>query len=315
MKTTVATDFDQLDLAASIVTIGTFDGVHRGHQLLLRQAVDRANQLGLTSVVVSFEPIPAMVLRPDRFLGRICGVDEKQDRLLAVGADVLLVVEFTRELAGWTAEEFITRLLEATGMRELWVGEAFALGKNRAGDTAHLTELGGRMGFTVRAVARLEHVGGVISSSLIREAVIAGRVEEAAALLGRAFRVSGEVIRGFQFGRTIGYPTANVAPPEGLVPLADGIYASTVRLPSDERDYPSMTYVGTRPSVNSGARAIETHLLDFDADLYGQVIDVSILHRFRPDQHFLSIEELVAQLRRDEAETRAYFASRPASRD
>lgn len=313
MNTTVATDFHQLDLTASIVTIGTFDGVHRGHRMLLEQAVARAAEVGLPSVIVSFEPIPAMVLRPDTFRGRICGAEEKQARLLAVGADVLLVVAFTRELAGWSAEEFVERLLAVTGMRELWVGEAFALGKNRAGDTAHLAELGERMGFAVRAVARLEDVGGVISSSLIREAVIAGRVEEAAALLGRDFHVTGEVVHGFQFGRTIGYPTANVAPPEGLVPLADGIYASTVRLPDDERVYPSMTYVGTRPSVNSGARAIETHLLDFDADLYGKVIEVSIRTRFRPDQHFPSIDELVVQLRRDEAQTRAYFATQAAT--
>lgn len=309
MSTMIATDLDQLSLTASIVTVGTFDGVHRGHQMLLGQALARARELGLPSVVVSFEPIPASVLRPDRFRGRICRAEEKQERLLSAGADVLLVVEFTRTLAELTAEEFIGRLLTATGMRELWVGEAFALGKNRAGDTAHLMELGARMGFTVQAVARLEDIGGVISSSLIREAVISGQVEVASALLGRDYLVRGEVIRGFQFGRTIGYPTANVAPPEGLAPLADGIYASTVRLSSDERIYPSMTYVGTRPSVNSGARAIETHLLDFDADLYGQVIDVSIRTRFRPDQHFPSIEELIAQLRRDEAETRAYFAT------
>ena len=308
MSTTIATNFDQLGLTASIVTIGTFDGVHRGHQMLLQRAVDRAAELGLPCVVVSFEPIPASVLRPDRFRGRICGAEEKQDRLLAAGADVLLVVEFTRGLAEWSAEEFVGRLLAVTGMRELWVGEAFALGKHRAGDTSHLKELGDRLGFLVHAVARLEGDGGVISSSLIREAVIAGKVEVATALLGRHFNVRGEVIRGFQFGRTIGYPTANVAPPEGLAPLADGIYASTVRLPDDGRDYPSMTYVGTRPSVNSGARAIESHLFDFDADLYGKVIDVSIRHRFRPDQHFPSIDELVAQLRRDEAETRAYFA-------
>lgn len=315
MSTTIVTDFDQLQLTASIVTIGTFDGVHRGHEMLLQQAVARARELRLPCVVVSFEPIPASILRPDRFRGRICGAQEKQERLLAAGADVLLVVEFTRALAEWSAEEFIGRLLAVTGMRELWVGEAFALGKNRAGDTAHLEGLGDRLGFVVQAVARLEGAGGVISSSLIREAVIAGDVEAAAALLGRHFNVRGEVVRGFQFGRTIGYPTANVAPPDGLAPLADGIYASTVRLPGDAGVYPSMTYVGTRPSVNSGARAIESHLLDFDADLYGQVIDVSIRHRFRPDQHFPSIDELVAQLQRDEAETRAYFASERLSRD
>ena len=315
MSTTIATAFDQLDLTASIVTIGTFDGVHRGHQMLLQRAIDRGHELGLPCVVVSFEPIPTSILRPDRFRGRICGAQEKQERLLSAGADVLLVVEFTRTLAEWSAEEFIGRLLAVTGMRELWVGEAFALGKNRAGDTAHLEGLGDRLGFVVQAVARLAGAGGVISSSLIREAVISGKVEVAAALLGRHFNVRGEVIRGFQFGRTIGYPTANVAPPDGLAPLADGIYASTVRLPGDENVYPSMTYVGTRPSVNSGARAIESHLLDFDADLYGQVIDVSIRHRFRPDQHFPSIDELVAQLRRDEAETRAYFASEPPPRN
>ena len=176
MTTAIATAFFEIGLDASIVTIGTFDGVHRGHQMLLEQAVARAAELGLPSVVVSFEPIPASVLRPDRFRGRICGANEKQERLLAVGADVLLVVEFTRSLAELTAEEFITDLRMVTGMRELWVGEAFALGKNRAGDTTHLKELGERMGFGVRAVSRLEDVGGVISSSLIREAVIAGQV-------------------------------------------------------------------------------------------------------------------------------------------
>ena len=307
MTTRIAASIDDLDLSASVVTIGTFDGVHRGHQALLREAISRAKGLGLPSVIVSFEPIPASVLRPDRFAGRICGADEKQELLTAAGADVLLVVAFTAELASLTAEEFVSRLVDTTRMRELWVGEAFALGKNRAGDVAHLAELGQRHGFELVAVPRVEDGAGVISSSRIRHAILSGDVETAAALLGRPFLVRGEVVYGYQFGRTIGYPTANVAPPDGLAPLADGIYASTVLLPGGDKLHLSMTYVGTRPSVNSGPRAVETHLLDFDGDLYGQVIDVSILSRLRPDAHFPTIDELVAQLRRDEVTTRAYF--------
>jgi riboflavin kinase/FMN adenylyltransferase len=187
------------------------------------------------------------------------------------------------------------------------VGEAFALGKGRAGGVEELTAIGEDRGFSVHALKRREDIDGVISSSRIRHAVQLGDISLANRLLGRPFTVSGEVIQGAQFGRTIGFPTANVAPPADRVALADGIYASRVYLPGEDKARQSMTYVGTRPSVNSGARQIETNVLDFDGDLYGQIIDVELMQRLRPDAFFPTIEALVAQLHQDEVATRSFF--------
>ncbi len=192
-------------------------------------------------------------------------------------------------------------------MKELWVGEEFALGRGRSGGTEVLAEIGSTLGYSVTAVPRSEDLDGVISSSRVRHAVQLGDVSLANRLLGRPFRVTGEVIQGAQFGRTIGFPTANVAPPVDQVPLADGIYASRAWLPGIETSFNSMTYVGTRPSVNTGARQIETNLLDFAGDLYGQEISVEMMQRLRPDAFFPSIDALVAQLKIDEVSTRSFF--------
>ncbi len=201
----------------------------------------------------------------------------------------------------------MTRLAHAAGLRELWVGEAFALGKDRVGDVPRLRKIGQQLGFVVEAVSRLTSGETVISSSAIRKAVLAGDVATAHRLLGRPFRVAGEVIHGAHFGRTIGFPTANVVPPLHLVPLAHGIYAALAWLPSATSPHRAMTYVGTRPTVNTGAPLVETHVLDFDGDLYGQIIEVDLLDRQRGDATFDGVEALVYQMRRDEAETRAYF--------
>jgi riboflavin kinase/FMN adenylyltransferase len=290
-----------------IVTIGSFDGVHRGHAVLLRQAVERAAVLDVKSLAVTFEPLPQMVLRPDRFTGRICAPEEKLDQLVASDVDQVLIITFDHELSQQSPETFMRWLQESTGLRELWVGEAFALGKNRAGDVERLTEIGAELGFGVIAVPRLTDGDAVISSSAIRDAIASGEVDRACRLLGRPFRVAGEVVHGAHLGRAIGYPTANVAPPAALVTLADGIYVSRAELPSGGASRESMTYVGTRPTVNGGPRYIETHLLDFEGDLYGQTLGVEILHRLRGDETFESLDALIAQLQRDEEAARAYF--------
>ncbi len=300
---------DDLPPEPRIVTIGTFDGVHRGHRHLLRGAVARGRGQGLATLGVTFEPPPAAVLRPDRFPGRICTAEEKLAGLAAAGLDRVLTVPFTRELARQSPEEFMAWLAATTGLRELWVGEAFALGKDRAGDVPRLAEIGRDLGFAVVAVPRLELDGRIVSSSAVRTAILAGDVALARHLLGRPFRVAGEVIHGAHLGRTIGFPTANVLPPSELVPLADGIYASHARLTGDIGPRPAMTYVGTRPTVNTGARLVETHLLDFDDDLYGQILRVDPLARLRPDQTFPSLDAMVAQLRRDEAHAREVLAA------
>jgi riboflavin kinase/FMN adenylyltransferase len=307
--TTIHHGLTGLDAVPRIVTIGTFDGVHRGHGELLARTVGRAREHGLSSLALTFEPVPAAVLRPDRFQGRICSADEKLRRLAASGVDEIAVLAFDIALSRQTPEEFMAWVAARTGVQELWVGEAFALGKDRVGDVARLRDIGRGLGFDVIAVPRVAIDGEIVSSSAIRGAVVEGDAARARTLLGRPFQISGEVIHGAHLGRTIGYPTANVAPPDWLVPLADGIYASFATLPDGIGPRPAMTYVGTRPTVNSGARLVETHLFDFSGDLYGVILAVDVCERLRGDAVFSGLDELIAQLRRDEAAARAYLAA------
>jgi riboflavin kinase / FMN adenylyltransferase len=304
---------DDLDPASRIVTIGAFDGVHRGHSHLLKETVRRARELGCVSTAVTFEPLPVQVLNPARFAGRICPPQDKLRHIAASGIDEIVTITFDHDLSRQTPDEFLGALVESTGMRELWVGEAFALGRNRTGDIARITEIGQSLGFRVIAVHRLEDDGQIISSSVIRSAIQSGDAAGAVRFIGRPFRVSGQVIHGAHLGRTIGYPTANVAPPPDMVQLADGIYTSEAILEESSEPRPAMTYIGTRPTVNSGARLVETHLLDFDGDLYGQNLDVDVWHHLRGDMTFDGLEPLIAQLRQDEVATRQYFARRDGS--
>ncbi|HEY8448245.1 MAG TPA: bifunctional riboflavin kinase/FAD synthetase [Thermomicrobiales bacterium] len=298
------TELEQVPSRLRVVSIGTFDGVHRGHQSLLERTVTQARELGLPALVLTFDPVPAAVLRPDKFPGRICSAEEKLEQLGRSGVDEIVSLEFTIPFSRQTPEEFMARVARI-GLVELWVGEAFALGKDRAGDVNRLREIGEELGFKVTAVPRLTNGEQVISSSAIRAAIMEGDVARARRLLGRPFRVHGEVIHGAHLGRAIGYPTANFLPPNDLVPLADGIYASYAYLPGAPDARPSMTYVGTRPTVDSGARQVETHIFDFDGDLYGQMLHVEVIERLRGDQKFASLDELIEQLGKDEQAARS----------
>jgi riboflavin kinase / FMN adenylyltransferase len=291
-----------------VVTIGTFDGVHRGHRRLLDQAVRRGHELDLPVTGVTFEPVPAAVLRPEAFSGRISTPDEKLEHLAEAGLDEIVVVPFTPELSRWSPEHFMAWLKEKTGLRELWVGEEFALGKDRVGTVERLAEIGDALGFRVIAVPRLTNGEEVVSSSRVRAAVMNGQVATARRLLGRPFRVAGEVVHGQHLGREIGFPTANVVPPDGLAPLADGIYAAWGWLPGDETPRPAVAYVGSRPTVDDGERMVETHLLDFDGDLYGQTLATDLLERIRPDVRFDSLDDLISQMQLDKAEARALLS-------
>jgi riboflavin kinase/FMN adenylyltransferase len=253
---------------------------------------------------ITFEPVPAAVLRPDAFSGRISTPEEKLKHLTEAGLDEIVVVPFTLELSRWSPEDFMVWLQETTRLRELWVGEEFALGKDRTGTVERLTEIGAGLGFQVVAVPRLTNGQEVVSSSRVRAAVMNGDVATARRLLGRPFRVEGEVVHGQHLGRAIGFPTANVAPPAGLAPLADGIYAAWGWLPGDTTPRPAVAYIGSRPTVDDGARMVETHLLDFDGDLYGQSLATDFLERIRPDARFDSIDDLIAQMQIDKAQAR-----------
>ena len=293
---------DELSAGERVVTIGTFDGVHRGHQRLLARAVERGEDLQLPVTGITFEPVPAAVLRPEAFPGRIATAEEKLALLAEAGLDEIVVVPFTRELSSWSPEEFMRWLQDKTGLRELWVGEEFALGKDRTGTVDRLTEIGEALGFRVVTVPRLTNGSEVVSSSRVRSAVMAGDVARARRLLGRPFRVAGEVVHGQHLGRQIGFPTVNVAPPPGLAPLADGIFAAWAWLQDEDIPHPAVTYIGSRPTVDDGERMIETHLLDFEGDLYGQTLATDFLERIRPDARFDSLDDLIAQQRIDKAQ-------------
>jgi riboflavin kinase/FMN adenylyltransferase len=300
---------DDLSPGERIVTIGTFDGVHRGHRRLLDQAVQRGEELHLPVAGITFEPAPAAVLRPEAFSGRISTSEEKIAQLVEAGVDEVVIVPFTKELSRTSPDEFMAWLKEKTGLRELWVGEEFALGRDRTGTVERLMEIGEHLGFRVVAVPRLTNGTEVVSSSRVRAAVMGGDVATARRLLGRPFRISGEVVHGQHLGRQIGFPTANVAPPPDLAPLADGIYAAWAWLPGEDTPRPAVAYIGSRPTVNGSGRMVETHLLDFDGDLYGQTISTDFLERIRGDVRFDSLEDLIAQQRIDKAQARDILAT------
>lgn len=291
-----------------VATIGTFDGVHRGHQRLIAHARAKAASRAVPLTVITFDQPPVAVLRPDRFPGAIVSLDRKLELLRAAGADEVLVVPFTHELSQVTAGEFMDVLAHGAGVVDLSTGEGFALGHKREGTVDVLARLAAERAMRFEAIERLGDERGIVSSSAIRNGIAAGEVDTAAASLGRWHQVAGEVVRGDQVGREIGYPTANFVPAAGLVPLADGIYASMTHLPGRPEPIPSMTYIGTRPAINTGQRVIETHLFDFNEDLYGQILKVDVLRRIRGDANFSSVDEVIAQLRRDEAATREVLA-------
>ena len=284
--TTFVTGLDDLQRVPRVVTIGTFDGVHRGHEFLIDTTVARARDRGVRSLAITFEPIPAMVLRPDAFPGRICSTAEKLARMGSRGLDEVCVIPFGRDFSQRTADSFMAELVERVAPVEILTGEGFALGRGRAGNIERLTELGREHGYAFRALDRVTDDDEVVSSSAIRQAVIHGDQQKAARYLGRPFRVSGPVVHSSHYGRQIGFPTANVMPDPALVPVADGIYVSLASISGELIPRPAMTYVGTRPTVNTGVRQMETHLLDFNGDLYGHTLHVDLLQRLRPDEHF-----------------------------
>lgn len=288
-----------------VVSIGTFDGVHLGHRYLIERVAARATELGLPLLVVTFEPSPAQVIRPEHFRGRLNTPRQKLERLRSAGASDVMVVPFTEELMRASPEEFLADLVAACQPAEVWVGEEFALGHNRSGDIARLTRIGAHMGFRLEAVARRECDGEVVSSSRIRQHLLDAAPEKAERLLGYPYRISGEVVRGAQIGRTIGFPTANVEPPPLLVQVPDGIYATLATIEGADHPLGAMTYIGTRPALNTGERLIETNILDFTGDLYGKTLHCDFLARLRPDATFDSLEALVTQLKRDEAHARS----------
>lgn len=284
----------------AIVTIGAFDGVHRGHQFLIRQVVGRARALDYDSVVVTFDPRPEVVLRPTNT--QLTGAAEKIRLISALGPDVLVLVPFTRELAQVPAGEFLGELLEHIHVAEFWVGADFAFGYQRKGTPEFLVEIGRATGFAVHVVNRQTLNGRELSSSAVRRCVEAGVIPEADELLGHRFRVTGSVVVGAGRGAPMGYPTANMQMSDVQTLPALGIYAAYAWV--DGERHRAAVSVGTNPTFDGTAVTVEPFLLDFERDLRGQVISLDFVQKVRDEVRFDSVEALVAQMDRDVIDVR-----------
>jgi riboflavin kinase / FMN adenylyltransferase len=288
-----------LNLDNAWATIGSFDGVHRGHQSLIKQMVAGAHAGGNQAVVVTFYPHPAVVLRGIQEPYYLTSPDERADLLHDLGVDAILTLKFDRGLASQSAEEFMTNLSQHTGLRQLWVGPDFALGKGRQGTPLVLQEIGKRLGYTVKIVEQVSVGEERVSSSQIRSLISNGKVNEAANMLGRLYGVKGEVIHGDGRGKDLGIPTANLQVwPERLLP-ANGIYATWV-VRGNER-LASVTNVGVRPTFDDHTNLprIEAFILDFNQDIYHEQIEVEFVEYFRPEIRYTSIDDLMEQIHKD----------------
>ena len=281
-----------------VLTIGKFNGMHLGHRYLLEQVVERAHAIGGRSAAITFDPHPTLVLRPEIERVYLAPAGERLRLIEATGIDVLIVLRFDEQLKSLTAEQFMRRVCGALRLRELWVGPEFRLGHRAQGTVAVLEELGQSLGYTVHPVAKLEVGGQPVSATRIRELLAAGDVERVPELLGHAFALAGEVVHGDHRGRTIGFPTANLAVDAHHTLPADGVYACRVTLPDGE-EHPAVTNVGVRPTFGQLARTVESHLLGWSGDLYGQTIRVGFVKRIRGERKFAGIDELREQIARD----------------
>jgi riboflavin kinase/FMN adenylyltransferase len=292
-----------------VVTIGNFDGVHRGHQMLVRAAVERASELGGPAVVLTFHPHPEKVLRPGSPPRLLTTPAQRAQLMSRLGVDVLVELGFDLKFAATPAEDFARKLLfKRLAPREVRLGANFRFGAGRRGDVELLERLGRSVGVTVVGVAPLIDGEEPISSSRVRRALLEGRVAEAWRLLARPYFVDGKVLSGERMGRHLGFPTLNLEVENELMPL-QGVYVTVVHIPSFGRVFPSVTNIGVRPTVlENGRETVETHVLDFSANVYSEAVRLFFLGRLREEMRFSSSAELSAQIGQDVEVTRAHFA-------
>lgn len=287
----------------SVVTIGVFDGVHRGHQATIGHAVKRAKDLGIQSVVVTFDPHPSEVVRPGTHPAVLTEPDYKAELIEALGADVLCVVPFTIDFSRLSPEAFVHDVLvEHLHARVVVVGENFRFGHRAAGDVALLKQLGRTFGFAVESAPLVTDNGTVFSSTYIRACVAAGDVTAAAAALGRPHRLQGVVVRGERRGRELGFPTANILHSRYAAVPAHGVYAGWLQL-RDVRRMAAIS-IGTKPTFAGQERTVEAYLLDFDGDLYGEQVALDFAAHLREMRRYDGIDPLISQMREDVAQVR-----------
>jgi len=285
------------------LTIGVFDGVHRGHQAILRQLAAGAHANGAPAVLLTFDPHPAVVLS-GRDLKLLTTPDERADLASALGLEAVITHPFDRAVSGMSARDFMALLKKRLGLSRLLIGYDFALGKGREGNAGRLSELGRELGYSVSVVEAVSDESGVISSTEIRKLVSLGNAGAAANLLGRPYALSGPVIHGDGRGRRINIPTANIHYPESKLLPANGIYACRARLGADL--FAAVVNIGFNPTFTPDKRTanVEAHILDFDRDLYGEQVTLEFIARLRDEAKFDSVDALLAQIHADIEKTR-----------
>jgi riboflavin kinase / FMN adenylyltransferase len=299
-------------LRGGVVALGNFDGFHVGHQAVVGRALERARADGKPALVATFDPHPARLFRPDSPPFLLTTMDQRLDLFEAFGMDGAIVLPFDRAMAAESPETFVTEWLrDRIGASAVITGYDFTFGKDRAGTTQALAEIGARHGIAAEAIAAIEAEGDVASSTRIRERLRAGDPQGAARLLSRPFTIRGAVQHGDKLGRTIGYPTANVAIGDTLRP-AYGVYAVRGRL-ADGRVVDGAANLGIRPQFDPPKELLEPYFFDFSGDLYGQTVDVELIAYLRPEAKFDSLDALIAQIDADCAKARDILAGNPAA--
>lgn len=296
-------------LRGAVIALGNFDGFHRGHQAVVGRTVQRAFHERRPAIVATFDPHPVRFFKPDLPPFRLTSLDQRQEMFTHAGADAMLVFDFNAELASTTPEGFVALLADRIGAGGIVTGDDFTFGKGRTGNVGVLAGLASERGIVAEAVGPVSEAGGRVSSGAIREALIAGDLATATRLLTRPFAIAGTIERGDGRGHDLGYPTANMTLGDYQRPLY-GIYAVTARLP-DGRELPGVASLGVRPTFDPRQESLETHIFDFDEDLYGQKIEVAFHHYLRPEEKFDELEALVARMQEDCEAARCALEGRP----
>jgi riboflavin kinase / FMN adenylyltransferase len=289
-----------------VLALGNFDGVHRGHRKILERVGRVAAERGATSVVMTFDPHPPRIVRPDKAPPILMTISQKLEALDAAGLQGAAIVRFTPDLSRWDPETFVRIVLvDWLRVAEVWVGANFLFGHDRTGNFSMLRALGARHGFRAEKIDPVRYKDFVVSSTRIRRLLGEGRVDEAGALLGHPYFIDGTVVRGDERGRTIGFPTANLSSDNELIP-PHGVYATTMKI--GPIVYASVTNIGVRPTVDSSGRTtVETHIFNLDRDLYGSVVRVGFVQRLRDERAFESLALLRHQIAADCHHARALF--------
>jgi riboflavin kinase/FMN adenylyltransferase len=295
----------QLAMTGSVVTLGNFDGIHLGHQALVRHTVEESKRLGYPSIVLTFEPHPLKVLAPERAPRLLLTYQDKLEQFQAYGVDIVVAQRFDRQFASITAEDFVRRFLVGRlRTKKLWVGRDLRFGQGRKAGTEDLVRMAPQVGFQVGVLDPISSDGVRISSSRIRGLVEAGCVDEVQPMLGRYHFVSGRVVAGQGRGRKLGFPTANISSQTEVIPL-NGIYATLIEVRN--RRWPSVSSVGVNPTFGDGPRTVESFIFGLERDIYDESTKLSFVKRIRDEKKFATVQDLIAQMHGDVDRAKAIF--------